>query len=90
MGIYRSGGTIYSEYTSVQNRYLTAGVDHQLGLKWDKLPGKEEVCEGLQGGEECKDNPVHHPLDIPSASSIHFFGLNSIWSIPFGLCVITL
>ena len=30
-----------------------------------KLPGKEEVCEGLHGGEECKHNPVHHPLDIP-------------------------
>jgi len=27
-------------------------------------PGKEEVCEGLHGGEECKHNPVHHPLDI--------------------------
>ena len=29
------------------------------------LPGKEKVCEGLHGGEECKHNPVHHPLDIP-------------------------
>ena len=79
MGKFRSGGTIYSEYP-FRIDIWRLGVDHQLGLKWDKLPGKEEVCEGLQGGEECKDNPVHHPLHIPSASSIHFLGC-----IQFGL-----
>ena len=40
----------------MSNIHLVAGL---------KLPGKEEVCEGLHGGEECKHNPVHHPLDIP-------------------------
>lgn len=32
----------------------------------ERQPGEEYVSEGLNAGEKCKNNPVHHPLDLAS------------------------